>query len=80
MRVYAQPLVVALICWLILLVFVMYSGLDGFIERIYVSVLAMLIFFGGCYIFAASADERRQLRGMATAALSKLRKKYGNPI
>ena len=80
MRVYAQPLVVALISWLILLVIVMYSGLDGFIERIYVSVLAMLIFFGGCYIFAASADERRQLRGMATAALSKLRKKYGNPI
>lgn len=61
-RVYAQPLCIAAAVWLMVLGILTYSGLEGLVFRILVSIFSLMIFFGGCYAFIATASERQQIK------------------
>lgn len=71
-RVYAQPLIVAAAVSLVALGVVAVSGIDGLVGRAGVSVLALLLFFGGCYILIATVVERQQVKAVIQLALSKI--------
>ena len=71
MRVYAQPLIVAAVVSLVALGVVVASGIDGLVGRAGVSVLALLLFFGGCYILIATAAERQQVKALLQAITEK---------
>jgi len=63
-RAYAQPLMVAaMVCPIVLGTITMF-GIYGIIGRTGVSVLAILLFFSGCYAFIATAAERNQIKEM----------------
>ena len=71
-RVYAQPLIVAAAVSLVALGIVAASGIDGLIGRASVSVLAIVLFFCGCYAFVATAAERQQVNELIQLATRKV--------
>ena len=72
MRVYAQPILVATADYLVVFGIVTIGGIDGLIGRICVSVLAIVLFFSGCYGFTATDAERQQVKGAIQFAMSKI--------
>ncbi|MBE3143119.1 MAG: hypothetical protein IMZ61_04245 [Planctomycetes bacterium] len=71
-RVYAQPLLVTAVVCLVALGIVTTGGINGLVGRTCVSVLSVLLFFGGCYFFIATAAERQQVKGLAQAISKKI--------
>lgn len=72
MRVYAQPLFVAAAICPIVFGIVTICGVDGFVGRLCVSVLAIVLFFSGCYAFIATPEERQQVKRVIQLAKSKI--------
>lgn len=71
-RVYAQPLVVAVAAGLVVIGIVTYNGLDGLVARILVSFTTVLMFFSGCYVFISTEAERQQAAGLVQLAVNKI--------
>lgn len=76
-RVYAQSLVVAAIVSLVVHSIQAISKSDSLIGDVCVSVLAMLLFFSGCYLFIATSPEQhkvKELMQLATIKITALRR------
>lgn len=71
-RVYVQPLIIAMFVGLTMLGTVTCIGLDGLVAMSFVSGLASLLFFGGCYAFIATNDERQQATGLIQFVINKI--------
>lgn len=71
-RVYAQPLVVALLAYVAVLTLPVYVGVDGLIGRLCVAILAVLLFISGCYALIATPTERNELKNIAQAVIDKI--------
>ncbi len=71
MHVYARPVFVCAVVWLAVLGIVANTGFDDVIARFILSVLAVLLFLGGCYAFAATAAERQQIGCFISKALNR---------
>jgi O-antigen/teichoic acid export membrane protein len=79
LRVYAQPLIVAMPV-IFVTSGIRYIGvLNSLIGRIGVSFLAVLFFFIGIYAFVASEAERQQVRELFRLALNKINSIRGIP-
>ena len=72
MRVYAQPLIVAAMTFLVVFGVVNYCGSDGVYIRFIASGVAVLLFFCGCYAFIATLAEKQQITGMIQLASRKV--------
>lgn len=70
-RAYAQPLVIAAIVLVVIVGIVAYIGLEGLVAEIVVSVLAVLLFFSGCYAFITTQIERQQLKAFVQVVLDR---------
>ncbi len=79
MRVYMQPLAVAVLVWLPVMGIVTYSGFDGLIARTLISVIAVLLFFGSCYLFIATAIEKKQAIEMMHMIINKTASFFKKP-
>ena len=79
MRAYVQPLAVAAGVGIIVLGLVSPVGMDGLIPRGMVSLLAVGLFYGGCYFFIATESERRQTGEMIRWAKEKIASLYITP-
>lgn len=68
-RVYARSCMVAAPVIVLALALVRLGRLDGLLEMGCVSVLAVLLFLGGCYVFVATPAERQQAKALLHAIL-----------
>lgn len=71
-RVYAQPFMIAVAVSLAAFGIVAISGMEALVGRACISVFAILLFFGGCYLFIANAAERKQFKEFRQIALEKV--------
>jgi len=72
MRAYAQPLIFAATVCLVALCTVSFFGFDGFLARIVISIISVLLFFSGLYFFIATVAERQQVKEIIQLAKSKI--------
>lgn len=70
-RVYAQPLMIAAIVWLVIFAILASGDLNGLIARSCLSLLSVLMFCCGCYAFIATSSERQQIRAIVQMAADK---------
>src|SRR5690606_17917359 len=62
-QAYAQPLTIAVTVWLgVACVIVVSGGSDNVVGRLCATAIALLLFFGGCYLFIATLAERQQVK------------------
>lgn len=61
-RVYAQPLAVVTMIGAPVFGIVTFIGWDGLVARILLSVLAVLLFFGGCYASISTVSEQQEIK------------------
>lgn len=72
MCAYVQPLIfTATICFASFCT-ITFFDLDGFLARIIISIISILLFFSGFYFFIATKAERQQVTGLIQMALSKI--------
>lgn len=71
--VYVKPLIVAMLVYLILLGVVAVAGINGLVGRAGISLFAFLLFFGSCWIFITTEDERIQAEEVMKWIRDKLR-------
>ena len=71
LRVYVQPLVVAAATALVAFGLAIVFGFDSFLARALMSVLAVLLLFGGCYALITTIDERRQIKAYISMAIDR---------
>jgi len=71
-RVYAQPVIVAIAVCVVIISIITISGIDYLFERICISALAILLFFSGCYAIIATTTERQQVKGVIQLAKRKI--------
>ncbi len=71
-RAYGQPLAVAVIVFPLAYSLVFFGGIEGLLGRVFVSLLAVILFFVGSYILIASEAERQQWRELRQLILNKL--------
>jgi O-antigen/teichoic acid export membrane protein len=72
LRVYIQPTMVAAVVFPLAMVSVTYWGIDGFVGRTAISMLSVVLFFVGSYLFITSGVERRQVKEMYQLALGRI--------
>ena len=73
MRVYGQPLALAVLIFPAAFGVVTYGVIDSLWGRLLISILAILLFLGGLYIFIASETEQQQVRDLVRLAVSKIK-------
>jgi len=71
-RVYVQPLIVITLVSFLTFGLITYAAIDGLLGRTCVSVLAILLFFSGCYACITTAAERQQVKEVIQLAKSKI--------
>ena len=72
MRAYAQPLIMAAAVGAVAFAIVAFSGIDGLAGRAGISTLALFLLFGGCYVFFATTEERRNVKELIQLTLKKI--------
>jgi len=71
-RAYAQPAIVAAVVYGAVFGLAIYGGVDGLVGRVGLSVLAVFLFFGGCYALIATRAERQQVKEVIHLVTSKV--------
>jgi O-antigen/teichoic acid export membrane protein len=71
-RVYVQPLLVALLVSVPVFALTTFGAITGLAVRTCVSVLAVLLFFSGCYFLVATVAERQQVKEVRRLVLHAL--------
>jgi O-antigen/teichoic acid export membrane protein len=72
MRAYMQPLICAAAVCLASLCIMTFLGFDGFLARIIISIITVLLFLGSAYFVIATAAERQQLEELIKLTLNKI--------